>query len=102
MCFSRISRGRLARRTRSSSRPCSARIWRKASAFHPSSSSSDLKSSGQRARYAASLDDIVTTIAKERKDGDLVVFMSNGGFGGIHQKTLQALGMSPRRIVGDG
>ena len=33
-----------------------------------------------------------TTIAKERKDGDLVVFMSNGGFGGIHQKTLQALG----------
>ena len=30
---------------------------------------------------------------KERKDGDLVVFMSNGGFGGIHQKTLQALAM---------
>ena len=52
---------------------------------------SDLQSSGQRARYAASLDDIVTTIAKERKDGDLVVFMSNGGFGGIHQKTLDAL-----------
>jgi UDP-N-acetylmuramate: L-alanyl-gamma-D-glutamyl-meso-diaminopimelate ligase len=52
---------------------------------------SDLQSSGQRARYAASLDDIVTTIVKERKDGDLVVFMSNGGFGGIHQKTLDAL-----------
>jgi UDP-N-acetylmuramate: L-alanyl-gamma-D-glutamyl-meso-diaminopimelate ligase len=52
---------------------------------------SDLQSSGQRARYAASLDDIVTTLAKERKDGDLVVFMSNGGFGGIHQKTLDAL-----------
>ncbi len=30
-------------------------------------------------------------IAKERKEGDLVVFMSNGGFGGIHQKTLDAL-----------
>jgi UDP-N-acetylmuramate: L-alanyl-gamma-D-glutamyl-meso-diaminopimelate ligase len=53
---------------------------------------SDLKGSGQRARAAASIDDIVTTIVKERKDGDLVVFMSNGGFGGIHQKTLQALG----------
>jgi UDP-N-acetylmuramate: L-alanyl-gamma-D-glutamyl-meso-diaminopimelate ligase len=52
---------------------------------------SDLKTAGQRARYAASLDDIVTTIAKERKEGDLVVFMSNGGFGGIHQKTLKAL-----------
>ncbi len=52
---------------------------------------SDLRSSGQRARYAASLDDIVAAIAKERKEGDLVVFMSNGGFGGIHQKTLLAL-----------
>ena len=51
----------------------------------------DLKSAGQRARAAASIDDIVTAIVKERKDGDLVVFMSNGGFGGIHQKTLQAL-----------
>jgi UDP-N-acetylmuramate: L-alanyl-gamma-D-glutamyl-meso-diaminopimelate ligase len=52
---------------------------------------SDLKSGGQRARYTASLDDIITTIAKERKEGDLIVFMSNGGFGGIHQKTLEAL-----------
>ena len=51
----------------------------------------DLKSAGQRARYSASLDDIVATIARERKEGDLVVFMSNGGFGGIHQKTLAAL-----------
>ncbi len=53
---------------------------------------SDLKSAGQRARAASSVDDIVATIASERKEGDLVVFMSNGGFGGIHQKTLQALG----------
>jgi UDP-N-acetylmuramate: L-alanyl-gamma-D-glutamyl-meso-diaminopimelate ligase len=52
---------------------------------------SDLKTAGQRARYATSLDEIVTAIAKERKEGDLVVFMSNGGFGGIHQKTLEAL-----------
>ncbi len=53
---------------------------------------SDLTSAGQRARAAASIDDIVTTIVQERKPGDLVVFMSNGGFGGIHQKTLQAIG----------
>jgi UDP-N-acetylmuramate: L-alanyl-gamma-D-glutamyl-meso-diaminopimelate ligase len=51
----------------------------------------DLAAAGQRARYAASLDDIVTAIARERREGDLVVFMSNGGFGGIHQKMLQAL-----------
>jgi UDP-N-acetylmuramate: L-alanyl-gamma-D-glutamyl-meso-diaminopimelate ligase len=51
----------------------------------------DLKTSGQRARCAASIDDIVSTIVKERKDGELVVFMSNGGFGGIHGKMLEAL-----------
>jgi UDP-N-acetylmuramate: L-alanyl-gamma-D-glutamyl-meso-diaminopimelate ligase len=51
----------------------------------------DLKEAGQRARAAASIDDIVATITREKRGGDLVVFMSNGGFGGIHQKTLQAL-----------
>ncbi len=51
----------------------------------------DLKGSGQHARYAASLEDIVSVIARERRKGDLVVFMSNGGFGGIHTKMLQAL-----------
>jgi UDP-N-acetylmuramate: L-alanyl-gamma-D-glutamyl-meso-diaminopimelate ligase len=52
---------------------------------------SDLVGTGQRARYAASLDEIVAAIARERRAGDLVVFMSNGGFGGIHQKMLRAL-----------
>jgi UDP-N-acetylmuramate: L-alanyl-gamma-D-glutamyl-meso-diaminopimelate ligase len=51
----------------------------------------DLTGAGQRARYTSSLEEIVTIIARERKAGDLVVFMSNGGFGGIHQKMLQAL-----------
>jgi UDP-N-acetylmuramate: L-alanyl-gamma-D-glutamyl-meso-diaminopimelate ligase len=51
----------------------------------------DLTGTGQRAREAASIDDIVTTIARECREGDLIVFMSNGGFGGIHQKMLQAL-----------
>jgi UDP-N-acetylmuramate: L-alanyl-gamma-D-glutamyl-meso-diaminopimelate ligase len=43
---------------------------------------------GKSARAAASLDDIVSTIARERRDGDLVVMMSNGGFGGIHKRLL--------------
>ena len=51
----------------------------------------DLKSAGQHARKAASLDDIVTAIVREHRPGDLVVLMSNGGFGGIHTKMLQAL-----------
>ena len=51
----------------------------------------DLKSRGQSAREADSIDDIVSAIAKEHRPGDLIVLMSNGGFGGIHQKLLQAL-----------
>jgi UDP-N-acetylmuramate: L-alanyl-gamma-D-glutamyl-meso-diaminopimelate ligase len=51
----------------------------------------DLKAAGQQARYASSLDDIVSAIVREHRAGDLVVFMSNGGFGGIHAKTLRAL-----------
>jgi UDP-N-acetylmuramate: L-alanyl-gamma-D-glutamyl-meso-diaminopimelate ligase len=51
----------------------------------------DLTCRGQSARAAASIDDIVETIRREHRPGDLVVLMSNGGFGGIHQKLLKAL-----------
>jgi UDP-N-acetylmuramate: L-alanyl-gamma-D-glutamyl-meso-diaminopimelate ligase len=51
----------------------------------------DLRKTGQSARETASIDEIITTIAAERQPGDLVVLMSNGGFGGIHKKLLQAL-----------
>jgi UDP-N-acetylmuramate: L-alanyl-gamma-D-glutamyl-meso-diaminopimelate ligase len=51
----------------------------------------DLESRGQRAREAASIDDIVSIVVREHRFGDLVVLMSNGGFGGIHQKLLRAL-----------
>ena len=51
----------------------------------------DLHDQGLSAREADSIEDIVAGIVKERRPGDLVVLMSNGGFGGIHQKLLQAL-----------
>jgi UDP-N-acetylmuramate: L-alanyl-gamma-D-glutamyl-meso-diaminopimelate ligase len=51
----------------------------------------DLTGRGQRARYLPDVDDIIRTIAAERRDGDVVVLMSNGGFGGIHRRLLQAL-----------
>jgi UDP-N-acetylmuramate: L-alanyl-gamma-D-glutamyl-meso-diaminopimelate ligase len=51
----------------------------------------DLKDRGKAAREAPSVDAIVDTIVRERRPGDLVVVMSNGGFGGIHRKLLQAL-----------
>jgi UDP-N-acetylmuramate: L-alanyl-gamma-D-glutamyl-meso-diaminopimelate ligase len=52
----------------------------------------DLARQGQRARYIPTVDDIIETIVREHRRGDIVLVMSNGGFGGIHRKLLQALG----------
>jgi UDP-N-acetylmuramate: L-alanyl-gamma-D-glutamyl-meso-diaminopimelate ligase len=46
---------------------------------------------GRRARCETSLDALVGAIAAEAREGDQILVMSNGGFGGIHQKILQAL-----------
>jgi UDP-N-acetylmuramate: L-alanyl-gamma-D-glutamyl-meso-diaminopimelate ligase len=51
----------------------------------------DLRSAGQHARHIPTVDAIVATISDESRAGDLVVIMSNGGFGGIHAKLLKAL-----------
>ena len=37
------------------------------------------------------LENLVTAIAKSVKSGDHILVMSNGGFGGVHQKILDAL-----------
>jgi UDP-N-acetylmuramate: L-alanyl-gamma-D-glutamyl-meso-diaminopimelate ligase len=55
----------------------------------------DLNDRGTSARQADSLDDIIAAIVREHRAGDLVVIMSNGGFGGIHKRLLQALGRGP-------
>ena len=52
----------------------------------------DLRARGQRARYIPDTDEIVQTIVCEHRPGDVVALMSNGGFGGIHRRLLQALG----------
>jgi UDP-N-acetylmuramate: L-alanyl-gamma-D-glutamyl-meso-diaminopimelate ligase len=51
----------------------------------------DLRGRKQHARYIPAIDDIVQTVVDEHQGGDVVVLMSNGGFGGIHRKLLQAL-----------
>jgi UDP-N-acetylmuramate: L-alanyl-gamma-D-glutamyl-meso-diaminopimelate ligase len=51
----------------------------------------DLRRAGRRARFIPRVEDIVATLAAEARDGDLVVIMSNGGFGGIHGRLLAAL-----------
>jgi UDP-N-acetylmuramate: L-alanyl-gamma-D-glutamyl-meso-diaminopimelate ligase len=52
---------------------------------------STLRHRGQSAEAAASIDAIVTRLVNEHRPGDLVVLMSNGGFGGIHRRLLEAL-----------
>ena len=47
---------------------------------------------GQDARFIARVDEIVAHLARELREGDRVVILSNGGFGGIHGKLLAALG----------
>ena len=50
-----------------------------------------LRARKQRARYVPDVDGIIRTIVDEHRQDDIVVLMSNGGFGGIHRKLLQAL-----------
>ncbi len=51
----------------------------------------DLKAADVDARYIPKVDDIVPVVAREAKDGDVVVVMSNGGFDDIHRKLIDAL-----------
>ena len=49
------------------------------------------KGGGKQAWYIPDPDAIVAHLAPRLKDGDVVLVMSNGGFGGIHDKLLRAL-----------
>jgi UDP-N-acetylmuramate: L-alanyl-gamma-D-glutamyl-meso-diaminopimelate ligase len=51
----------------------------------------DIARSGRHARHLPRVEEIVAAIASEAREGDLVVIMSNGAFGGIHEKLLAAL-----------
>jgi len=46
---------------------------------------------GQRARLAPGVDDLVRQVLSVVRPGDHVLCMSNGSFGGVHQKLLTAL-----------
>jgi UDP-N-acetylmuramate: L-alanyl-gamma-D-glutamyl-meso-diaminopimelate ligase len=49
---------------------------------------------GTKAATHDDLDRLVEAIAKSARAGDHVLMMSNGGFGGIHEKLLRSLGES--------
>ena len=49
------------------------------------------RAQGKRADFIPSADEIVAKLAPELSGGEVVLVMSNGGFGGIHEKLLKAL-----------
>jgi UDP-N-acetylmuramate: L-alanyl-gamma-D-glutamyl-meso-diaminopimelate ligase len=51
----------------------------------------DLELQGKKAFAYPDADTIIERLVPELKDGDVVAIMSNGGFGGIHEKMLNIL-----------
>lgn len=51
----------------------------------------EIAAEGKPAFNIEGADEIVAHLAPELRSGDIVAVMSNGGFGGIHEKLLQAL-----------
>jgi UDP-N-acetylmuramate: L-alanyl-gamma-D-glutamyl-meso-diaminopimelate ligase len=56
----------------------------------------DLTARNVHARHLPTVDSIVDAVTRDARGGDLVVVMSNGGFGGIHGKLLEALAGAAR------
>jgi UDP-N-acetylmuramate: L-alanyl-gamma-D-glutamyl-meso-diaminopimelate ligase len=52
---------------------------------------SDIARRGRTARFLPGVDAIVAHLADEARPSDVVAVLSNGGFGGIHEKLLAAL-----------
>jgi UDP-N-acetylmuramate: L-alanyl-gamma-D-glutamyl-meso-diaminopimelate ligase len=52
----------------------------------------DIGAQGKPSLQIEGADDIVAHLAPQLHEGDVVAIMSNGGFGGIHDKLLKALG----------
>jgi len=46
---------------------------------------------GERARFGANVDALVQGLVEDSRPGDHILVMSNGGFGGLHDKLLTAL-----------
>ena len=52
---------------------------------------SDIAATGKPSATFPDADAIVTHLSDKMSDGDVVAVMSNGGFGGIHDKLLKIL-----------
>ena len=65
------------------------------------SASEALAPMGERALVGASIDGAVRQVTAVARPGDHVLCMSNGGFGGIHDKILAALARARGLSAGD-
>jgi UDP-N-acetylmuramate: L-alanyl-gamma-D-glutamyl-meso-diaminopimelate ligase len=50
---------------------------------------------GDKAQVGADLDELIAQVLAQARAGDHVLCMSNGGFGGIHERLLAKLGRAP-------
>jgi len=55
-----------------------------------------IRTTGSHARCAADVDQLVTAVAACARPGDHLLVLSNGAFGGIHQRLLDALARGPQ------
>jgi len=60
---------------------------------------SGIESHGRKARFEPTVEGLVARLAGELRAGDRVAILSNGGFGGLHDRLLTALGA---RLARDG
>lgn len=57
----------------------------------PSKLIQDIERTGNKGYFRETVDEIVELVSQQASDGDVIGVLSNGGFGGIHDKLLEAL-----------
>ena len=60
----------------------------------------NIAATGKPAETMADADTIIERLAPGLREGDVVAVMSNGGFGGIHEKLLKVLGAEHTKDTG--
>lgn len=65
--------------------------YTKGKAICPNEMVEEMRSKGREADFISAPDEIIKHLVPQLKSGDVVVVMSNGSFGGIHDKLLNAL-----------
>ena len=59
--------------------------------LNPEQVVADIAATGRPAFYEPGVDEIVARLKPLVREGDVIVILSNGGFGGIHERLLQEL-----------